>query len=105
MPQFVCGEGEGKKVVPKKFLSLILFTLDGYTVLIWTSTMEKLMMALQHQVQELFHHQLPHLVYSYYQQLGEIRRLETLGQIHKEFKGSGNGLHPMVMLVCVCKAN
>ena len=37
--------------------------------------------------------------------MGDIRRLEALGQIHKEFKGSGNGLHLMVMLVCVCKAN
>ena len=83
----------------------MLFTLDGYTVLTWASTIEKMKMALQHQVQELSHHQLPHLVYSNYQQLGEIRRLETLGQIHKEFKGSGNGLHLMVMLVCVCKAN
>ena len=56
--------GKAKKLIPQKFLSLLLFTVDGYTFLTWPSTMEKMMMALKPQVQELSHHQLPHLVYN-----------------------------------------
>ena len=37
--------GKAKKLIPQKFLSLLLFTLDGYTVLTWASSMEKMMMA------------------------------------------------------------
>ena len=37
--------GKAKKLIPQKFLSLLLFTLDGYTVLTCASSMEKMMMA------------------------------------------------------------